>query len=78
MPRNGMRFWHKFKRPRGVFPVLQTAMFAAFGSGLDTDLPNALTGAGVCTLTVCVGVYMLIKASKEAKELKKYDGQEEI
>lgn len=58
--------------------ALQTAMFAAFGSGLDTDLPNALTGAGVCALTVCVGIYMLIKASKEAKELKKYDGKEEI
>ena len=55
--------------------ALQTAMFAAFGGGLDTDLPNALTGAGVCAVTVCVGIYMLIKAGKETKEMRKEDGR---
>lgn len=58
--------------------ALQTALLAAFGKGMDPNLANALTGAGVCALTVCVGIYMLVKASKEAKELKKYDGKEEI
>ncbi|MBQ8342350.1 MAG: hypothetical protein IJY22_08285 [Clostridia bacterium] len=50
--------------------ALQTAMFDAFGGELNTDLANALTGAGVCAVTVCVGIYMLIKAKKERNENK--------
>ena len=57
--------------------ALQTAMFASFGGDLNTALANALTGAGVCATTVIVGIYMLVKASKENKEMRKEDGRKQ-
>lgn len=57
--------------------ALQTAMFDAFGGTMNTDLANALTGGGVCALTVVIGVYMLIKASKKTREMREDNGREQ-
>ena len=51
--------------------ALQTAMFAAFGQGIDTRLPNSITGGAVSLLIIAIGVLMVIKAVKIEKNLRK-------
>ncbi|MBQ8659082.1 MAG: hypothetical protein IJ506_08090 [Clostridia bacterium] len=61
--------------------ALQTAMFHSFGTELtNTGLANALTGGGVCALTIALGVFTLIVANRKTKELQKeinYAGKSE-
>ena len=46
---------------------LQTALFAAFGSGAGEFVPtmNAVTGAGVCLMIAGLGLYMVYDAKKK-------------
>ena len=52
---------------------LETAMLARFGSN-DTPQFRAImtgaTGGGVCTIVICMAVYMIVKANKNLKKLK--------
>lgn len=51
---------------------LQTAMFAAFGSGEDwQQLMNALTGGAVCLLIMLLAGAMLSRAHKALRNLSK-------
>lgn len=52
---------------------LQTAMFASFGTTSDTatkQLMNILTGSAVCVLMIVLGIFMMIKANKELKQIQ--------
>lgn len=54
--------------------ALQTAMFREFGDpsgNLDIVTMNAITGAIVCALTVAIGVYMIVYASRQIRNLKR-------
>ena len=52
---------------------LETAMLSRFGSN-DTPQFRAImtgaTGGGVCTIVICMAVYMIVKANKNLKKLK--------
>ena len=51
--------------------ALQTSMFHAFGSeGVNTGLANALTGAGVCSVLLTLGIYMIVKGNIGLKKLR--------
>jgi len=50
--------------------ALQTAMFAAFGAGLNTRAANAATGGAISIGIILIGIYMLIKGKKELKKIK--------
>ncbi|MBR1968620.1 MAG: hypothetical protein IKA11_04420 [Clostridia bacterium] len=50
--------------------ALQTAMFAAFGGGIDTRIPNAATGGAISIGIILIGVYMFVKGYKEQKKIK--------
>jgi len=47
--------------------ALQTAMFQAFGSGVNPDLFNSITGSVVLTIIMGMGLFMLIKGNKLLK-----------
>lgn len=50
---------------------LQMALVTTFGEG-DTLLPlNAITGFTACALTIFLGIYMIVSASKKIKTIKK-------
>ncbi len=50
--------------------ALQTAMLRAFSDGgLDASLINALTGAGVCAVTLAIGVVMIVYSFKQKNDL---------
>ncbi len=50
--------------------ALQTAMFAAFGSGQREEfVMNAVTGAAVCLFIVGMGLYMLIRGNLKSRRL---------
>lgn len=52
---------------------LETAMFAAFGAEMSEEnqrLMIILTGAGVAAAVVAMSVYMILRTTKEMKELK--------
>lgn len=51
--------------------ALQTAMFREFSTGSNSAHMNAITGAGVCALTVALGVFMLINAGLKLRKAKK-------
>ncbi|MBQ9734920.1 MAG: hypothetical protein IJV95_03565 [Clostridia bacterium] len=51
--------------------ALQTAMFAAFGQGINTRLPNAITGGIVSMLIIGIGVLMIIESVKIKRRLLK-------
>ena len=52
---------------------LETAMLSRFGSN-DTPQFRAImtgaTGGGVCTIVICMAIYMIVKANKNLKKLK--------
>ena len=51
--------------------ALQTAMLAAFSDqSFDHTMLNALTGIAVCGLTLAMGIYMIIKATKVINTIK--------
>lgn len=63
--------------------ALQTALLHEFAGGADTSIANALTGAGVCALTLGIGIFMAIKAcvmlrnKEKIVDLKVCDNQNE-
>lgn len=50
--------------------ALQTAMLREFGAELDVGIFNALTGAGVCSVILALGIYMIVKGNIGLKKLK--------
>ena len=50
--------------------MLQVAMFQAFAPEQNLGFANALTGAGVSTIILVIGIFMIIKANKKLKTLK--------
>ncbi|MCD8040127.1 MAG: hypothetical protein LUF82_01275 [Clostridia bacterium] len=57
---------------------LQTAMVATFG-GESTSMTilNAVMGAAVCVVTICIAIIMIVNANVRLKRLK-YDIQEQL
>lgn len=53
--------------------ALQTAMFDAFGGGVNPSLANALTGTGVSLIIITLGLIMAIHGQKKLKQLKQGD-----
>lgn len=54
--------------------ALQTAMFREFAvetQEFDVIMMNAITGAVVCALTIVLGIYMITKANRKIKKLRK-------
>lgn len=54
---------------------LQTAMFASFGGGSSGEserLMNILTGTGVCTLMIILGLLMMVRAGRELKRIHRF------
>lgn len=49
---------------------LQTALLYAFSEGTDYGIFNVITGGVVCGLTVCSGIYMIVKSTKKINEFK--------
>ncbi|MBQ7955404.1 MAG: hypothetical protein IJ282_06600 [Lachnospiraceae bacterium] len=52
---------------------LETAMFAQFGADTSLEVKRImimLTGAGISTVVVSMAIYMIVKTTKEIKELK--------
>lgn len=56
--------------------ALQTAMFAAFGGGVDVRLPNALMGGAVTISIIALGIFMIIKGNKALTTMKENDTNE--
>ena len=57
---------------------LETAMFSQFGRDMAAEhqrLMIALTGAGVSIVVIVLSVYMIVRSTKEMKEIQK-DGRE--
>lgn len=53
---------------------LETAMFSQFGADMapeNKQLMVALTGAGVSIIVITMAVYVIVKSTKETKELRK-------
>ena len=50
--------------------MLQVAMFQAFSPSSNSGIANALTGAGVSSIILFLGIWMIVKANKRLKELK--------
>lgn len=56
---------------------LQTAMFASFGGGTETEMKrwmNLATGSVVCLMIFGIGLYMVIQANRNVKN----DGMTEV
>lgn len=50
--------------------VLQVAMFQAFSPEHNQSIANGLTGGGVALIIFTIGIYMIVKANKNLKELQ--------
>lgn len=53
--------------------ALQTAMFTAFGAGMEAgtrQLMNHLTGGGVCLAVVCVALHMILRGRRALRALR--------
>ena len=50
--------------------VLQVAMFQSFSPESNAGLANAFTGAGISIVILILGIFMIIRANKEIKDLK--------
>lgn len=51
---------------------LETAMFAQFGAETSVEVKRIMimiTGAGICAIVVSMAIYMIIKTSKEIKQV---------
>ena len=59
---------------------LETAMFAQFGADTSEEVKRIMiiaTGAGICVVVVFMAIYMIVKTSKEIKQVrsKEYNGK---
>lgn len=59
---------------------LETAMFAQFGADTSEEVKRIMiiaTGAGICVVVVFMAIYMIVKTSKEIKQVrsKEYNGE---
>jgi len=50
--------------------MLQVAMFQAFSPESNLGFANALTGAGVSSIILLLGIFMIVKANKRLKQIK--------
>lgn len=53
---------------------LETAMFAQFGQGTPEQMKQLMimaTGAGICAIVVGMSLYMIVRSSKEIRNIKK-------
>ena len=50
--------------------VLQVALFQAFSPEYNTSFANGLTGAGVASVILTLGIFMIIKSNNKIRELK--------
>ena len=57
--------------------TLQTAMFASFAKGLDTRVPNIITGTAVAVIITTLAVIMIVRARKKLKRVQETPNQEE-
>lgn len=52
--------------------ALQTAMFSAFGNGENYQrLMNTITGGVVCTMVLCMAVFMIVWSNRNLKSLER-------
>lgn len=52
--------------------ALQTAMFSAFGGGENYQrLMNTITGGVVCTMVLCMAVFMIVWSNRNLKSLER-------
>ncbi len=51
--------------------ALQSAMFTSFGSGINENIYNGITGGIVCLFIIIIGSMMLIKGNVEKKNYEK-------
>ncbi|MCD8308586.1 MAG: hypothetical protein LUD19_01930 [Clostridia bacterium] len=58
---------------------LQTALIATFSDEESTDMTimNALMGAAVCIVTICIAIIMIVNANVRLKKLR-YETQEQV
>lgn len=59
---------------------LETAMFAQFGQETAMEIRQLMimiTGAGICAIVVGMSVYMIVRSSKEIKEIRKTGGKDD-
>ncbi len=49
--------------------ALQTSLLYAFGDGINTGIPNAVTGAFVCAATLALGVIIIVVTKRREKRL---------
>lgn len=51
--------------------AMQTAMFTQFGNDAPLrQFMNSVSGGCVCTIIICMAIYMVVRAEKELKKLK--------